>query len=129
MSTTPTPPNHPDAPRQPALRLALFVGLGLVVALGLAFFVSPEASSQPDGLNKVSIDEGFADRETAHATEDSPLAGYSVGNVESDRIGTGLAGIVGVAVTFALAGGGFLLLRRSQRHRTGPGHAPTPEAG
>ena len=39
---------------------AVVVG-GLLVALGLAFFVSRFASSSPDGLNKVAIDQGFDD--------------------------------------------------------------------
>jgi hypothetical protein len=95
----------------------VFVGIGLAVALALAFFVSPEASSEPDGLNKVALDEGFAGQERAHATEDSPLAGYGVEGVDDDRLSTGLAGIAGVAVTFAVVGGGLVLVRRTQRRR------------
>ena len=93
-------------------RLAVFVGAGLLVALALAFFVSPEASSKPDGLNKVAIDEGFAEQEQAHDLEDSPLAGYGVEGVDDDRLGTGLSGVLGVGATFALAGGLFLVIRR-----------------
>jgi PDGLE domain len=110
------------------MKLTVFIGLGLAVAFALAFFASPEASSKPDGLNKVAIDQGFSDQEKAHATEDSPLAGYGVEGVDDDRLSTGLAGIVGVAVTFAIGGGMFLVLRRAQhqvqRRRTG---APTSE--
>jgi hypothetical protein len=106
------------------MKLTVFIGLGLAVAFALAFFVSPEASSKPDGLNKVAIDQGFADQERAHATEDSPLAGYGIEGVDDDRLSTGLAGIVGVAVTFAIGGGMFLALRQVQRRRTG---APTAE--
>ena len=47
---------------------AVVVG-GLLVALGLAFFVSRFASSSPDGLNKVAIDQGFDD------TADEPRHG------------------------------------------------------
>ncbi|HKE76264.1 MAG TPA: PDGLE domain-containing protein [Acidimicrobiales bacterium] len=101
-------------------RLAVFVAAGLLVALALAFFVSPEASSKPDGLNKVAIDQGFADKETAHRTADSPLAGYGVRGVGSDRLSTGLAGVIGVGATFGIAGGGFLLARRARR-RTAAG--------
>jgi cobalt/nickel transport protein len=97
------------------MRLAAFVAAGLLVALALALFVSPEASSKPDGLNKVAIDQGFADQETTHRTGDSPLAGYGVEGVGNDRLGTGLAGIIGVAVTFAVAGGFVLVLRRRSR--------------
>ena len=123
MSSTPT------APGRARTRLALFIGLGLAVAFALAFFVSPEASSKPDGLNKVAIDEGFADQQTAHATADGPLAGYGVEGVDNDRLGTGLAGIIGVAVTFTIVGGAVLALRQVARHRSpGPSDGrPTPE--
>jgi len=93
-------------------RLALFVASGLAVALALAFFLSPQASRQPDGLNRVAIDQGFSGEETGHRTEDSPLAGYGVDGVDDDRLSTGLSGIIGVTVTFAAAGGLFLVLRR-----------------
>jgi len=93
-------------------RLALFVAAGLAVAVVLAFFLGPAASSQPDGLNRVAIDEGFADEEAGHRLDDSPLAGYQVKGVDGDRLSTGLAGAVGVTVTFVLAGGLFLVLRR-----------------
>lgn len=89
---------------------------GLLVALGLAFFVSRYASSAPDGLNKVAMDQGFADQEQEHATADSPLAGYGVRGVEDDGLSTGLAGIVGVAVTFGI---GLLVFALVSRRRDG----------
>ncbi|MGH9229783.1 MAG: PDGLE domain-containing protein [Acidimicrobiales bacterium] len=92
-----------------------FVVGGLVVALVLAFFVSPSASGDPDGLNKVAIDKGFAGTETDHALDDTPTAGYEVRGVDDDRLSTGLAGAIGVAVTFAVAGGVMLLVRRTRR--------------
>lgn len=92
-----------------------FILGGLVVALVLAFFVSPSASSEPDGLNKVAIDNGFADTETDHPLGDAPAAGYEVRGVDDDRLSTGLAGVVGVAVTFAVAAGIMLMVRRTRR--------------
>jgi hypothetical protein len=99
------------------VRLAAFVAAGLLVALALAFFVSPEASSKPDGLNRVAIDQGFSDAERPHRTEDSPLAGYGVRGVGSDRLSTGLSGVIGVAVVFTLAGGAFVVIRRARGRR------------
>jgi hypothetical protein len=49
------------------VKVSLVIGAGLAVALLLAFLVSPEASGEPDGLNKVAIDQGSADQEQAHA--------------------------------------------------------------
>jgi PDGLE domain-containing protein len=95
------------------LRLTVFVVAGLVLAAALAFFVSPHASGEPDGLNRVAIDEGFADEETNHALADTPTAGYAVDGVDDDGLSTGLAGLIGVAVTFAVAGALFLVVRRT----------------
>jgi cobalt/nickel transport protein len=103
--------------RRPRLVFGAFVAAGLIVALGLAFFVSPSASGDPDGLNRVAIDEGFADTERDHALGDAPTAGYEVRGVDDDRLSTGLAGVIGVAVTFAVAGGVMLVVRRARRTR------------
>jgi hypothetical protein len=96
------------------VKLPLFVGAGLAVALLLAFFVSPQASSQPDGLNKVAIDQGFDTQEKPHRLDDGPLAGYGVDGVDNQRMSTGLAGVIGVAATFALGAGFFALVRRGR---------------
>lgn len=100
--------------------LILFIVGGLIVALGLAFFVSPHASGSPDGLNKVAIDQGFDTTQKGHALDDSPLAGYAVEGVDGG-ISTGLAGIIGVAITFGV---GMILFAslRAYRHR----HPTTP---
>jgi hypothetical protein len=105
--------------------LMLFVVGGLIVALGLAFFVSPLASGSPDGLDRVAIDEGFADAEEEHALADSPLAGYAVDGVDDEGLSTGLAGIIGVAITFGLGMIVFGALRAMRARRSGPQAAGT----
>ena len=100
--------------------LMLFVIGGLVVALGLAFFVSPLASGSPDGLNKVAIDEGFSDTQEEHALADGPLAGYGVEGVEDEGLSTGLAGIIGVAITFGVGMIVFGALRTIRARRSPP---------
>jgi hypothetical protein len=97
------------------LGFAAFIVAGLVVALALAFFVSPQASSEPDGLDKVALDEGFAEAEDAHALEDLPTAGYEVRGIDNDRLSTGVAGLIGVAVTFAVGAGLALAVGRKTR--------------
>lgn len=96
-------------------RTRLFVLAGLLVALVLAGVVSYYASAEPDGLTKVSEDEGFAESEEAHDLEDSPLAGYSTEDVDDERLSGGMAGAIGVGVTFVVAGGVTLLVRRRSR--------------
>lgn len=87
----------------------------LLVALVLAGVVSFYADSDPDGLTKVSQDQGFAQTEKDHAAGDGPFAGYSADFVGDDRLSGGLAGVVGVVVVLALAGGLALVVRRRGR--------------
>ncbi|MFC5065186.1 PDGLE domain-containing protein [Actinomycetospora atypica] len=105
-------------------RYAGFLGVFLLVALLLAGVVSYAASSSPDGLDAVTqsgcVENGeqlegrcIAQNAGEHATDGSPLAGYTVGG---DDALTGVAGVIGVLVTLAIAGGLFWVLRR----RSGP---------
>ncbi|HEY8523931.1 MAG TPA: PDGLE domain-containing protein [Acidimicrobiales bacterium] len=104
------------------LHLAAFVAVGLAVAAALAFFVSPHASGEPDGLERVAHDQGFADREAGHPLGDAPTADYAVEGVDDEGLSTGLAGLLGVAVTFAVTAGLFVLVRRwGGRRGPGPG--------
>jgi cobalt/nickel transport system permease protein len=104
------------------VRTKVFIGVGLAIAVALAFLVAPEASSKPDGLEKVAIDQGFDDGARAHRLADSPTADYGVGGVDDDRLSTGLAGVLGIGVTFLAAGGLVLLVRRpARRQPSGPG--------
>lgn len=104
--------------------LVLFVVGGLIVTLGLAFFVSPLASSSPDGLNKVAIDKGFSGTEKDHTLADGPLAGYGVKGVEDEKLSTGLAGIIGVVVTFGIGMVLFGLLRTVRARRAARAAGP-----
>ncbi len=80
-------------------RLGWFIAIGLLLALLTAGFVSRFASSEPDGLERVAIDEGFADSATDHPLDDSPLADYAVEGFEDGDASTGLAGAIGVVIT------------------------------
>lgn len=99
------------------VRLTMFIAAGLLVAAALAFFLSPEASSKPDGLNKVAIDKGFDDTEKDHNFDDSPTAGYAVKGVGNERLATGLAGLIGVSATFLIGAGLVLVVRRINASR------------
>lgn len=102
--------------------LKLFVVAGLLVGLGLAILVSPFASSSPDGLEKVAGEEGFALCEEEgqtdcdesvrdHDTADSPLADYGVEGIDNEKVGTGVAGLIGTLVTMGVGLGLFALIR------------------
>lgn len=110
------------------IRLRAFLVAGIVVAACLAFFVSPWASGAPDGLNRVAIDEGFAATEAPNALDDVPTAGYSVRGVDDEGLSTGLAGVIGVAATFAVTAGVFLAVR-ARRPSERPRPVTVPAAG
>jgi PDGLE domain len=93
----------------------MIVGIGLAVSLLLAGVVSYYASSSPDGLEKVAGDIGFIDSAEDSAVADSPLSDYGVSGVSDERLSVGLAGVVGVALTAAIAFGLFTWLARRRR--------------
>ncbi|RKN30058.1 PDGLE domain-containing protein [Micromonospora musae] len=106
-------------------RLWAFIGGGLLVALVLAGVVCNYASSHPDGLDSsllkgctVDADDNIvggscpAQQAKDHELADSPLADYGVRGVENGFLSTGLSGVLGVLLTFAIGGGAFWLLRR-----------------
>ena len=90
----------------------LFLYAGLLLAVALVLFVSPFANPNPDGLNRVAIDEGFAETETDHSLNDSPLADYAVSGVDHDGISKGLSGVIGIFATFALGLALFALAKK-----------------
>ncbi|MCU0537527.1 MAG: PDGLE domain-containing protein [Hydrococcus sp. Prado102] len=97
-------------------RVFIFAGLG--IALLIAIFLSPFASSNPDGLDRVSEDLKFGHK----AVEESPakkLPFYSIFDEYALRgvpegIATPMAGLIGTLATFGIAWGiGKLVVRRS----------------
>ncbi|MEU8838788.1 energy-coupling factor ABC transporter permease [Streptomyces roseus] len=85
---------------------------GLVTALVLAGVVSFYASTSPDGLEKVAADKGIDQNVKEHASAGSPLADYSVKDVDDARLSGGLAGVIGVGATVAVGTGIFWTVRR-----------------
>ncbi len=83
-------------------RNAKFIIAGLGISLLLAFFVSPLASSFPDGLEKVleKLAPGGRIEQTEHRPV-APLPDYGFPGVGGERLSTGLAGIIGTILVFA----------------------------
>jgi PDGLE domain len=97
--------------RSASFRLVL--GLGLALAVGLAFFASPYASSAPDGLTRVAADKGFdGAAETRSSQQRSPIPGYEFPGVADVRLAKGFAGFVGTLGVFAFGYGTAYVLRR-----------------
>jgi cobalt/nickel transport system permease protein len=101
----------------------VFFAVGVVVvALVLAAFASPFASTAPDGLDKVAVDKGFDRHAEESVVAGSPLAGYAVDDVQNEKVSKGLSGLAGVMITLLIAGalfGGlwFVARRRSAGSR------------
>jgi len=102
----------PDATRRSRRLFVVFGAVALVIAGVLSYY----ASSHPDGLEYVAESTGFGDTAEDHAAADGPLADYAVKGVDDARLSGGLAGVIGVLVTLAVAGGLAYALRRRGRH-------------
>ena len=104
------------------MKLRYYLGL-LVVGIGIALFItlfSPFASSEPDGLQRVAENEGFAEE-----ADDAPyeaIADYALPWVDNKDLATILAGIMGVLMVAALALLIGFLLRNARK-------APPPTSG
>lgn len=102
-----------------------FFLIGLLVALLIAGVGSYYASSHPDGLEYVAEQTGFMDSADDSAVAGSPLADYQVDGVDDERLSGGLAGVVGVLLVLALAGGlAFFVRRRGATDRPEDVRAP-----
>jgi len=95
--------NQPVVNRAPQTGYVEFVIYGLVLALGLALFVSPFACSWPDGLEKVAQTLGFDHRAAAHPVLPAPLAEYQIPGLKSATWATAWAGAIGAVAAFGLA--------------------------
>ena len=88
---------------------------GALLSLLLAGIVSFYASSHPDGLEKVAEEIGFIETAKDPATAGSALADYGVAGVENERASVGIAGVIGVAATGAVATGLFIYLGKRKK--------------
>ena len=80
-----------------------FIIAGLFISLFIATFLSPYASSSPDGLEKVAEEHGFLENAEAKGVtlwESSPIPDYELPFVKSNFLKTGLAGFIGTAIMF-----------------------------
>lgn len=81
---------------------------GMLVALGLALFVSPFACEWPDGLEKVAGVLGFEHRALEQPVLSSLIPDYALPGISSPMLATALAGVIGTLLVGAV---GWLLAR------------------
>ena len=107
--------------------MLIAAGLGLALLITL---VSPFASSNPDGLEKVAEDKEFID--TAEDPGYEIIPDYTFPGVENERLATILSGIVGVLIVAAIGlGVGYAMraLARSRGDETPPSTPQSTRAG
>jgi cobalt/nickel transport system permease protein len=75
-----------------------WVVAGVLIALAVVL-LSPLASADPDGLNRVATDLGFI---ASAQSRNGPLAGYAIPLLESVSLSKITAGVIGVAVVGAI---------------------------
>ncbi|MGH7307609.1 MAG: energy-coupling factor ABC transporter permease [Candidatus Rokuibacteriota bacterium] len=90
------------------------VVFGFVISLGLGMFVSPIASTWPDGLEKVAGALGFLERAVKTPLLPVPIPDYALPGIASPGWATALAGGIGTTVVFlvVLAIARLIVLRR-----------------
>jgi cobalt/nickel transport system permease protein len=85
-----------------------WLAFGLLIAIGLSVFVSPFASSKPDGLEHVAQVQQFEDKAAEKSIAPAPLPDYLLPGIRSPALATALAGGLGTVLMFGFA---FLLAR------------------
>jgi cobalt/nickel transport protein len=95
-------------------RLDGMIWIGLGVALLLALFLSPFASSSPDGLEKVTEAKGFSEKgESWKFWKHAPLSDYTLPWIKSEKLSTALSGLIGtLAIFFITIGIGKAIKKR-----------------
>ncbi|NUN66891.1 cobalt transport protein (plasmid) [Pseudanabaena biceps] len=97
---------------------SILILTGIAVFLAIAAFISPFASQDPDGLERVAQDLKFENKALKEPiTKQIPPAQifdeYSFKAVENPKVSTALAGIAGTLLVFGLSWGlGELTIRR-----------------
>lgn len=86
----------------------------LLAALAIAVFISPFASSFPDGLERVAEDLGFIEKGEIQVIK-SPVPDYAFPGIKSEGLGTALAGAAGTLLTLGSVYGLSKVLARRKR--------------
>ena len=112
----------PPAPVAATGGLREFVAYGLLVALAIAVFVSPFASTDPDGLEKVAETHGLAGKAAGAPLVAAPVPDYAMPGIGRAGVATAVAGLLGTVVVFGLS----LVVARVVAPRKPTGFSDTP---
>ena len=93
-----------------------FVLGGLLVVVAFAAVVSQFAFDDPDGLERVAIDQGFVDTAQDHALSGSLFADYATRGIGNAQLSLAIAGLAGASLAL-LVGYGLASAARWPRTR------------
>jgi cobalt/nickel transport system permease protein len=112
---------HRASGRAAPLTLRTLAGAGIAAALGVALFLSPLASSWPDGLERVAEHLGFGQEATPLAP--APMPDYALPGIGLPWVSTAIAAALGTLICLAATWGMARLLSRWLRR---PDGSPQP---
>ncbi len=85
---------------------------GLFIAIAIAVFLSPFASSHPDGLEKVAEDKNFLQAAEEKEIIKAPVPDYSMPGIKNKTIAGSVAGLIGTIIVFCIAYGIGIFLKK-----------------
>ncbi|MDD5622998.1 MAG: PDGLE domain-containing protein [Actinomycetota bacterium] len=99
-------------------KITTFVVVGIIAALVIAVFISPFASSFPDGLEKIAENFGFIEKAQNTVSDNVFLIpDYTFGAVDNPLWQGALAGLFGVLIILAIFGIIFLIYKAASRNK------------
>lgn len=92
-----------------------WVLVGLLIAVLVVVFLAPAASSDPDGLDRVSEDKEFVEK--AKEPRYEWLPDYTVPGIENEWATVVIAGLIGVGIVFVVTLGLGAAVRTARRRQ------------
>jgi len=93
---------------------------GIAVAFVIATVVAQFAVGDPDGLERVATDTGFADSGRDSSLAGSIFSDYATEGLENEALSLAIAGATGTVITLAVGWGLFAIVRDRRRPARSP---------
>jgi cobalt/nickel transport protein len=95
-------------------RLNGLIWIGLGISFLLALFLSPFASTSPDGFEKVAETKGFSEKgESWKFWKHALLPDYAIPWIKNEKVSTALSGLIGTLAIFFIVLGIGRLIKKS----------------
>jgi cobalt/nickel transport system permease protein len=107
------------ADRSPVKARTLAIA-GFMAALMIAAVVSQFAVDNPDGLERVAADTGFATSAQDSGLSGGVFADYATEGIENESLSLAVAGVAGTLITLAVGMGVFFTVRDRRGPEIGP---------